>query len=168
MAGVGPRAPRRAGAPAGSPVAAGDGHAPAARAVRFVPPVALMALIWFLSSRSHLGTDLGWIDTVLRKGAHMTEYALLTLLWTRALARRPLPPAGSRDGVDAPAPRGDDAVPGRRAIVAAAAVALAWAAIDELHQATVPGRVGTPWDVAIDAAGVGIAVALWRAWTLRG
>jgi VanZ family protein len=114
-----------------------------------------MGLIWFLSSRSHLGTDLGWIDTVLRKGAHMTEYALLTLLWTWALVRRPL--ASPHDG----------AAPGRHAVVAAAAIALTWAAVDERHQTTVPGRVGTPWDVAIDAAGVGIAVLLWRAWTLR-
>jgi VanZ family protein len=114
-----------------------------------------MGLIWFLSSRSSLGTDLGWIDTVLRKGAHVTEYALLALLWTWALLRRPLPP-----------PRAGDA-PGRHAVVAAAAIALAWAAVDELHQSSVPGRFGTPWDVAIDAAGVGIAVLLWRAWTLR-
>lgn len=179
MAGVGPRAPRRADAPAGSPVGGHDGRAGPVRGLRVVPPLALMGLIWFLSSRSHLGTDLGWIDTVLRKGAHMTEYALLTVLWTWALVRRPLPPAGPRDAADpsaAGSPRGSrhrtaartrHAVPGRHAIVAAAAVALAWAAIDELHQATVPGRVGTPWDVAIDAAGVGIAVVLWRAWTLR-
>ncbi|WP_022928498.1 VanZ family protein [Patulibacter americanus] len=125
------------------------------RALRFVPPLALMGLIWFLSSRSHIGTDLGWIDTVLRKGAHMTEYALLALLWTWALVRRPLPPPHA------------DAVPGRRAVVVAAAIALTWAAVDERHQTTVPGRYGTPWDVAIDAAGVGVAVLLWRAWTLR-
>jgi VanZ family protein len=114
-----------------------------------------MGVIWFLSSRSHLGTDLGWIDTVLRKGAHMTEYCLLALLWTWALVRRPLPP--QRGG----------AAPGRHAVVVAAAIALAWAAVDEWHQTTVPGRVGTPWDIAIDAAGVGIAVLLWWAWAVR-
>ncbi|MGX6448381.1 VanZ family protein, partial [Patulibacter sp. S7RM1-6] len=102
-----------------------------------MPPVALMALIWALSAQHHLATDLGWVDTVLRKGAHMTEYALLALLWTWALLdRRPRP----------------GAVRGARAVVAATAIALTWAAVDELHQATVAGRVGSPWDVAIDAA----------------
>jgi VanZ family protein len=158
MAGAGPRAPRRAGAAAGPTSTARGGLGTARRALRFVPPLALMGLIWFLSSRHHLATDLGWVDTVLRKAAHMTEYGVLTLLWTRALLRRPVPPgrtsAGARD------------VPGRHAVVAGAVIALAWAVTDELHQSTVTGRVGTPWDVAIDAAGVGIAVLLWRAWTV--
>lgn len=142
MAGAGPRAPRRR-----SPAAAG-----LPRPLRLVPPLALMALIWALSAQHHLATDLGWVDTVLRKGAHMTEFAVLALLWTWALLDR------------TPAP---GAVRGARAIVAGAAIAIGWAVVDELHQSTVDGRVGSPWDVAIDAAGVGIAVLLWRAWTVR-
>lgn len=154
MAGVGPRAPRRADAPGAAPSPARARGSVTVRVARCAPPLALMGLIWALSAQHHLATDLGWIDTVLRKGAHMTEYALLTLLWTWALLRRPLPAAGG------------STVPGRRAVVAAAAVAIAWAAADELHQTTVSGRVGSPWDVAIDAAGVGVAVLLWRGWTL--
>ena len=37
------------------------------------------------------------------------------------------------------------------------ALTLAYAASDELHQRFVPGRHGSPWDWAIDAAGVGVA-----------
>jgi VanZ family protein len=111
------------------------------------PPLALMGLIWYLSAQSHLATDLGWIDTVLRKGAHMTEYAALTLLWARALLLLARPADGRRDD---------------RVWWAAAGVALAWAVVDEVHQHHVPGRVGTPRDVGIDAAGIVLAVAAGR------
>ena len=33
---------------------------------------------------------------------------------------------------------------------------------DEFHQSFVDGRNGSPVDVAIDAAGVGLAVLAWR------
>jgi len=129
----------------------GGPHAAASlRAWRLVaaygPPLALMAVIWALSSRSHLGTGLGTIDLVLRKLAHMTEFGLLAALWTRALLRH----------------RG-----ATRALAVGAAIAVAWAAVDELHQSAVPGRHGTPVDVAIDAAGVAIAVTLLRRWWSR-
>lgn len=104
---------------------------------RFAPPLALMALIFYLSSLPNLGTDLGAIDLVLRKLAHMTEFGLLWLLSHRALGWK--------------APR------------AAALFVIAYAAGDELHQSLVDGRHGTPVDVAIDAAGVAIAALLLRA-----
>jgi VanZ family protein len=109
---------------------------------RLAPPLALMALIFWLSAQPHLGTGLGVWDTILRKGAHMTEYGLLWWLWWRAL--------GFRHGV------------------AAAAIALAYAASDELHQHFVAGRHGTPVDVVIDAAGIAIAVAVARQVRARG
>ena len=52
----------------------------------FLPPLALMAVIFLLSAQPDLSTGLGFWDLVLRKLAHMTSYALLTLLWWRALA----------------------------------------------------------------------------------
>lgn len=108
-----------------------------AAAGRFAPPLALMALIFYLSSLPSIGTDLGAADLILRKLAHMTEFGLLWLLLHRAL--------------DWQAPR------------AAAIVAVLYAVSDELHQTTVDGRNGTPVDVAIDAAGVGLAALLLRA-----
>ena len=55
--------------------------------------------------------------------------------------------------------------------VAAAAITLAYAATDELHQTFVAGRHGSPWDWAIDAAGVGLAVLApdaYRSWSWTG
>ena len=100
-------------------------------ASRIVPPLALMALIFVLSAQPDLNSGLGVWDTILRKIAHMTEYGLLWWLWWRALGRgHPLP---------------------------AVAITLAYAATDEYHQTFVEGRHGSPWDWAIDSAGVGIA-----------
>jgi VanZ family protein len=103
-----------------------------------------MAVIWWLSAQPDLSSGLKQ-DFLLRKCAHATEYAVLTLLWARAV------------GGLAPGTRA-----GRLAPAVAAAVALAWAASDEWHQTFVPGRVGSPRDVAIDAAGIAIALALLR------
>jgi VanZ family protein len=94
--------------------------------------LALMALIFYLSAQSDPGADIGLVGQIL---AHAGEYALLTLLWAWALT-----PAL-----------------GRRAIAAAALIALVYAISDELHQSTVPGRDADPFDVAVDAAGIGLA-----------
>src|SRR3954463_15580844 len=97
---------------------------------RFGPPVALMGLIFFLSAQPDLSSGLGQWDLVLRKFAHMTEYALLFVLWRRALA--------------GPTPW------------VAAAIAVGYAITDELHQTRVEGRHGAPVDVLIDSAGVAL------------
>lgn len=104
---------------------------------RFAPPLALMAVIFALSAQPDLNSGLGTIDLVGRKLVHMTEYGLLWLLWLRAFGWR-------RPG-------------------AAAAIAVAYAVTDELHQTTVHGRHGSPVDVLIDTTGIAIAWLLWRA-----
>ncbi len=108
-------------------------------ALRVLAPLALMALIFVLSAQPDLDSGLGTLDLVLRKLAHMTEYALLTLLWAWALApfTRWSAPAG-------------------------AVIAIAYAATDEFHQTFVEGRTGSIADVGIDAIGVLIALALLR------
>jgi VanZ family protein len=98
---------------------------------RFVPPLALMVVIFVLSAQPDLNSGLGTWDTILRKLGHMAEYAVLWLLWWRALGQRPWP---------------------------AAAIALLYAASDEYHQSFVEGRSGSPRDFLIDAAGIGLAV----------
>src|SRR5437899_12463425 len=92
----------------------------------WLPVVAWAAVIFTLSSIPHLSSGLGTWDTVLRKGAHVTEYAILGALLLRALGRE-LP---------------------------AFLAALAYAASDELHQHFVRGRHSSGVDVAIAAAGI--------------
>src|SRR3954453_21632787 len=98
----------------------------------WLPPLALMALIFFLSAQPDLNSGLGTVDLVGRKIVHATEYGLLTFLWWLALKRIP----------------------------AAAAIAIAYACTDEFHQHFVHGRHSSPVDVLIDAAGVAVASAI--------
>ena len=107
----------------------------------WLPPVALMGLIFFLSAQPDLSSGLGAWDILLRKLAHATVYAALTYLWWRALR------AGS----------GPDPT---RPLAAAWLIAIAYSATDEWHQTFVTGRHGSPADVLIDAAGAS-AAALW-------
>ncbi|MBD0329953.1 MAG: VanZ family protein [Thermoleophilia bacterium] len=107
---------------------------PATRlAATWLPVVAWAAVIFALSSIPSLGTGLGVWDVVLRKLAHLTEFAILGALLTRAVA--PL---------------------------AAFALGVIYAVTDEVHQHFVPGRAGRPVDVAIDALGVAIGIAALR------
>jgi VanZ family protein len=91
-------------------------------------------MIFALSSVPDLGTGLGGWDLVLRKVAHAGEYAVLGALLLRALGRPWL----------------------------AFALGVAYATSDEIHQSFVPGRLGSPLDVAIDAVGVAAGVLLWQ------
>jgi VanZ family protein len=99
----------------------------------WLPVVAWAAVIFALSSVPHLSTGLGTWDTILRKGAHLTEYAILGALTYRALLREAL----------------------------TLATGIAYAATDELHQHFVRGRHGAPVDVAIDAVGVALGMLVW-------
>jgi len=103
---------------------------------RFGAPLALMGLIFFLSDQPGLKSGLGLADLVGRKLIHAGTFALLWFLWHRALRWR------------APA--------------WAAAIAFLYAVSDEVHQHFIPTRVGSPIDVAIDAAGIALAWWAWR------
>jgi VanZ family protein len=101
---------------------------------RWLPVLVWAGVIFALSSIPSLNSGLGTWDTVLRKGAHMTEYAVLAVLLVRA--------TGS--------------------YAWAFALAVAYAATDEVHQLFVRGRHGSPIDVGIDAVGAFVGLALWR------
>ena len=105
----------------------------------WLPVVAWAALIFTLSGIPDLSTGLGTWDLVLRKCAHMTEYAILGALLLRALGTEP----------------------------AAFALAVAYACTDELHQHFVQGRHASPVDVGIDALGVAGGLVLLRAVAAR-
>jgi VanZ family protein len=108
-------------------------------ALRSLAPLGLMALIFVLSAQPDLDSGLGALDLVLRKLAHATVYAFLTLAWAWAL--RPVT---------------------RLSVPLAASIALLYAVSDEYHQTFVDGRSGTSTDVLIDAIGVCVALALLR------
>src|SRR5207248_6578032 len=92
----------------------------------WLPVLAWAAVIFALSSIPSLSTGLGVWDEILRKGAHLTEYAILGALLVRALGRA----------------------------VQAFLVGVSYAVTDEIHQHFVRGRHASPFDVAFDAAGV--------------
>ena len=110
--------------------------------VRALAPLALMALIFYFSAQEAVGPELpAWT----RVAAHFAEYAVLASLWAWALA-----PAL-----------------GRRALMAAAAISLAYAISDEYHQRSVAGRDSDALDVLTDAAGIACALLVidrlrWR------
>jgi VanZ family protein len=110
---------------------------PARLAALLLPPLVAMGVIFFLSAQASDPVDRAWWDVLLRKVGHVTEYAVLTALWWRAM---------SGLGV-------------RRPLGAAIAIAVAYAATDEFHQTFVDGRHGTPVDVLIDSIGMAIAAA---------
>ena len=111
----------------------------------WLPVVVWAGVIFAFSSVPSLSTDLGTWDTILRKLAHLAEYAVLGALLDRAL-RRPQ-------------------------LVVAVALAGLYAVTDEVHQLFVEGRHGSPLDVGIDTLGALLGVLLWRAlmrrWTPR-
>ena len=99
----------------------------------WLPVLFWAAVIFTLSSIPALSSGLGTWDTILRKAAHIGEYAVLGALLLRALERE----------------------------VPALAAGIAYAASDELHQHFVRGRHGAPVDVAIDAIGVAAGMLVW-------
>ena len=111
----------------------------ARQAAPWVPPLALMALIFALSSMPADQEDHGILYIASRKLAHFAEYALLVALWWRALRTK---------------------VADRRAMALALAITVLYAVTDELHQTFVSGRAGKPLDVGIDTAGALTAVWL--------
>lgn len=129
----------------------------------WLPPLAWMAAImWFSTgdfsaenTGSVVGPLLQWllpwaspsqIDAlhgIVRKSAHVTEYAVLAALWfvTFVRERRWSPPT---------------------AAWTALLISVGWAFLDELHQATEPSRTASAFDVGFDAAGALVASVFAR------
>ena len=83
------------------------------------------------------------IHLVLRKLAHVAEYAVLALLWFKAVHR-----VGGRTP--------------RTAAWVALSICLACAFADEAHQSTIPSRQGSARDFVIDAFGATAMLMLAR------
>ncbi len=100
-----------------------------------------MGVIFAFSARPDYSLPhYGAWDWVVKKGAHVTEYAILGWLIQRALDQR-------------------------RAWWQSWLIAVAYAATDEFHQSFVPGRNARVTDAMIDGVGaaIGTALAVWRA-----
>ncbi len=98
-------------------------------------PAILVMMIIFLASATP-ASDLprfGVWDLVIKKGGHMTGYALLAAAYLHALDR-------NRTST-------------RAHILIAAFLVLLYAASDEFHQKFVPGRTSSVSDVLIDMVG---------------
>ncbi len=106
-------------------------------ASRWGPALVWMAVL-FISSATP-SADLpsfGVLDFVVKKGGHMLGYAILAMAYRRALGRETSRP------------------------VAAWALAVIYALVDEFHQSFVPGRHPSLIDALIFDAG-GAALAIW-------
>jgi VanZ family protein len=94
----------------------------------------------------HISEDtVNFIVLVVRKGAHLTEYAILGLLLWRAL-RKPI--------------RDDARSWSWRTAGWAVLVAALYASSDELHQLFVPTREASVRDVLIDTTGAALGLLL--------
>ena len=91
--------------------------------------------IFFLSHQSFLKSDLpGQWDFILRKIAHITEYAILTCLLIKALKEYKLTI--------------------KQIIISSIVIAVFYAISDEYHQTFIIGRHGVFRDVLIDSFGI--------------
>lgn len=116
---------------------------PARRRIAQLLPLALMLLIFGLSSISIDLTApkagaLGWVPPSLQNILHIPLYGLLTFLWFGALAAW---------GMGA-----------RRRLPLAALIALGYGLFDEWYQLSVPGRFGSLTDVALNVVGILLAL----------
>lgn len=102
----------------------------------WIPVILWCSLIFYLSSIPDLKTNLGIWDFILRKCAHMFEYAILFILNQRALKK-----TFSEWSVG-------------KIILAAFCFSVLYAVSDEFHQSFVPSRGPSVRDVLIDTTGI--------------
>ncbi len=122
---------------------------PLALVSAWIPVVLWAGLIFYISSIPKLDSGLGVWDFVLRKIAHMVEYAVLTAFLIRALKRTWS--ALTMFGI----------------LWISGFFSILYAVSDEVHQAYVPGRGPSFKDVVIDACGVALYLVLYREYSRR-
>jgi len=99
------------------------------------------SIIFYFSSIPNLSTGWGIWDTLLRKGAHLVEYAFLAYLLIRAFKKT--------------------TVLSLSALYAwSLRLSIFYALSDEIHQRFVPGREMSAYDLFIDSLGAVFAILL--------
>ena len=118
--------------------------------LKFWLPVLVWAgIIFWLSSIPDLESGLEQ-DFILRKIAHILEYAILTFLLLRVFSTQgPMTRDSCRSGLTS------------KILMLAIIFALFYALTDEYHQTFVFGRQGTLKDVGIDSIGILIMGLIW-------
>lgn len=112
-------------------------HFSSAATSRVIEPI----LRWLFSSASRHTIRL--IHHLIRKAAHVTEYAIFSVMLFRSF-------------------RGKQSGWRLTWMVEALAAAVVYACLDEVHQAFVPGREASIYDSMLDSAGAGIGqLILW-------
>ena len=118
---------------------------------RFIEP-----LLRWLSAGKLTPEQVTLGHLLIRKAGHVTEYAILSVLFWLALGRPHLDP---------------DAGPHNRgpwlAVCMAVGLSVGYAALDEYHQSFVPSRTSSWHDVAIDAGGAVFGLILLGSLKLR-
>jgi hypothetical protein len=112
-------------------------------AVRWSLPLAWAGLIWWLSSRSPSGRAPGMGLVLVMNGAHVVVFGVLAAMVHAALSG-----GSARFGAGL----------GRFAV--ACAVASVYGAVDEIHQAFVPGRQSSVFDWTSDTSGALLCAAV--------
>lgn len=111
----------------------------------YLPVILWMGVIFYFSSIK--GDGMEWKPNlwfyVERKGAHITEYMILTFLIVRALIK------GITDKKEL-----------LKRIILAGELSLVYALSDEIHQKFVFGREGKLFDIGMDLIGILIAIFL--------
>jgi VanZ family protein len=107
----------------------------------WLPVLFWCGLIFYLSNLPHLRMTEAWWDMIVRKIAHLVEYAILARLIKRALTLT-------------------TAWPRKRVFTTALVGAILYAVSDEFHQNFVEGRVGSVRDIVIDSIGAWLGLVL--------
>ena len=103
-----------------------------------ITKIVLSVISFFFGEQTAGALPADTLEFLIRKAAHMTEYAILFLLYCHALRV---------SGV-------------KHAALTALLMSAAYAASDEFHQSFTNGRGPSPIDVCIDTAGASIALLL--------
>jgi VanZ family protein len=110
---------------------------------RWFPAILVMGLIFIASATpGPKMPGFGYWDVFVKKGGHMTGYALLAASFIHALSK-------------------DKRASGFQ-FTAAICITALYAISDEFHQSFIPGRTSSARDVCIDLAGALIGIALWK------
>ncbi|MDP3056991.1 MAG: VanZ family protein [bacterium] len=102
-----------------------------------------MGVIFYFSNQLDLKSGFeSRLDFILRKAAHIAEYAILTYLAWQAIG---------------------DGVKSKKYLIYAVIFSILYAIGDEYHQTFVRSRIGSPIDVLVDSVGITLAgLIIWK------